>query len=72
MENGEYEGPLKLHLPVNMELDPDGAFSFDAPLPSPTGKIGEVRPSDPVVYECLAWMRRGVWRCAPPGACMQA
>ncbi|KFM27827.1 hypothetical protein F751_5934 [Auxenochlorella protothecoides] len=41
VENGEYEGPLKLHLPVNMELDPDGAFSFDAPLPSPTGKIGE-------------------------------
>eukprot|EP00887_Chlorella_sp_A99_P003983 scaffold11.g3983.t1 len=40
MENAHYEGPLRMRLPVNMQLDADGAFSFEVPLPSPTGKIG--------------------------------
>ena len=29
-------------MPVNMQLDADGAFSFEVPLPSPEGAIGEV------------------------------
>ena len=40
MENAFYEGPLRLRLPVAMQLDADGAFSFEAPLPSPEGALG--------------------------------
>ena len=43
VENAFYEGPLRLRLPVSMQLDPDGAFSFEVPLPSATGKFGTVR-----------------------------
>jgi hypothetical protein len=43
MENAFYEGPLRLRVPVNMQLDADGAFSFDVPLPSAEGALGEVR-----------------------------
>jgi hypothetical protein len=43
VENAFYEGPLRLRLPVAMQLDPDGAFSFEAPLPSPEGSLGMVR-----------------------------
>jgi hypothetical protein len=45
IENCFYEGPLRLRVPVAMRLDPDGAFSFDLPLPGPTGKLGVVRRS---------------------------
>jgi len=41
VENAYYEGPLRLRLPVNMQLD--AAFSFEAPLPSPEGALGQVR-----------------------------
>ena len=41
-ENAVYEGPLRLRLPVSMQLDADGAFSFEAPLPSPSGNLGKV------------------------------
>jgi hypothetical protein len=41
VENAYYEGPLRLRLPVNMQLDADGAFSFEAPLPSPEGALGQ-------------------------------
>ncbi|GAB4822561.1 hypothetical protein N2152v2_009607 [Parachlorella kessleri] len=41
VENAFYEGPLRLRMPVNMQLDADGAFSFEVPLPSPEGAIGE-------------------------------
>ena len=37
-----YEGPLRLRLPVSIALDADGAFSFQAPLPSPSGNLGKV------------------------------
>lgn len=47
MENAYYEGPLRVRVPVNMQLDADGAFSFDVPLPSPEGALGEV--SHPLV-----------------------
>lgn len=42
VENFFYEGPLRLRMPVSMELDSDGAFSFDLPLPSPIGDFGKV------------------------------
>lgn len=42
VENAYYEGPLRVRLPVNMKLDADGAFSFEAPLPSPEGALGQV------------------------------
>lgn len=42
MENAFYEGPLRLRLPVAMQLDRDGAFSFELPLPSPEGSLGVV------------------------------
>jgi hypothetical protein len=45
VENAFYEGPLRLRLPVAMQLDPDGAFSFELPLPSPEGGLGKVRGS---------------------------
>ncbi|EFN59785.1 hypothetical protein CHLNCDRAFT_56574 [Chlorella variabilis] len=38
-ENAFYEGPLRVRLPVAMQLDPDGAFSFELPLPSPEGNL---------------------------------
>lgn len=38
-ENAFYEGPLRLRMPVAMQLDPDGAFSFELPLPSPDGNL---------------------------------
>lgn len=41
VENAYYEGPLRLRLPVAMQLDADGAFSFEAPLPSPEGALGQ-------------------------------
>lgn len=41
VENAFYEGPLRIRVPVTMQLDADGAFSFDIPLPSPDGAIGE-------------------------------
>ncbi len=47
MENAFYEGPLRVRVPVNMQLDADGAFSFDVPLPSAEGALGDVRT------ECL-------------------
>ncbi|KAI3429707.1 hypothetical protein D9Q98_005792 [Chlorella vulgaris] len=40
VENAFYEGPLRLRLPVAMQLDRDGAFSFELPLPSPEGSLG--------------------------------
>jgi len=43
VENAFYEGPLRLRLPVAMKLDPDGAFSFELPLPSPEGALSVVR-----------------------------
>lgn len=43
VENLFYEGPLRVRVPVSMQLDADGAFSFDIPLPSAEGAIGEVR-----------------------------
>lgn len=43
VENAFYEGPLRLRLPVAMQLDPDGAFSFELPLPSPEGNLSQVR-----------------------------
>lgn len=42
VENAFYEGPLRLRLPVAMQLDPDGAFSFELPLPSPEGNLSQV------------------------------
>lgn len=42
VENAHYEGPLRVRLPVNMQLDADGAFSFVVPLPGPSGNIGTV------------------------------
>lgn len=42
VENAFYEGPLRLRLPVAMQLDRDGAFSFELPLPSPEGSLGVV------------------------------
>ncbi|KAL4421597.1 hypothetical protein ABPG75_010888 [Micractinium tetrahymenae] len=41
VENAFYEGPLRLRLPVAMQLDPDGAFSFELPLPSPEGNLSQ-------------------------------
>lgn len=43
VENGSYEGALRLRLPAGMDVDADGALSFECPLPSPEGKIGQVR-----------------------------
>ena len=43
VENFYYEGPLRLRLPLNIQLDQDGAFSFEVPLPSPSGNLGIVR-----------------------------
>ena len=40
IENCYYEGPLRLRLPLNIQLDQDGAFSFELPLPAPEGKLG--------------------------------
>jgi hypothetical protein len=40
MEHCHYEGPLKIRLPVSMQVDADGAFSFILPLPSPEGGLG--------------------------------
>jgi len=45
VENSFYEGPLRLRFPLNVNLDQDGAFSFDLPLPSPAGKLGVVGDS---------------------------
>jgi len=42
VENFYYEGPLRLRLPMSIQLDQDGAVSFDLPLPSPAGKLGVV------------------------------
>lgn len=44
VENFYYEGPLRLRVPVSIQLDQDGAVSFELPLPSPEGKLGVVRP----------------------------
>ncbi|PSC68967.1 hypothetical protein C2E20_7463 [Micractinium conductrix] len=41
VENAFYEGPLRLRLPVAMQLDRDGAFSFELPLPSPEGNLAK-------------------------------
>ena len=65
MENAYYEGPLRMRLPVNMQLDADGAFSFEAPLPSPEGALGQVRQRQCMAYQ-LAWMRPdcvAAWMC---------
>jgi hypothetical protein len=40
MEHCHYEGPLKIRLPISMQVDADGAFSFILPLPSPEGGLG--------------------------------
>lgn len=42
VENAFYEGPLRLRLPVAMQLDPDGAFSFELPLPNAEGNLTQV------------------------------
>lgn len=63
VENAYYEGPLRVRLPVNMQLDADGAFSFEAPLPSPEGALGQVRQCMALQ---LAWRRpdcAAVWMC---------
>ena len=49
-ENAFYEGPLRLRLPVQMSMDTDGAFSFDVPLPTPSGKLGKVQVSRHASY----------------------
>lgn len=40
IEHCHYEGPLKIRLPVAMQVDADGAFSFILPLPNPEGGLG--------------------------------
>lgn len=65
VENVFYEGPLRLRLPVAMQLDRDGAFSFELPLPSPEGNLAKVRVGGcravgrhaPVTTECK-WCER--------------
>lgn len=40
IEHCFYEGPLKIRIPMAMQVDDDGAFSFTLPLPSPEGGLG--------------------------------
>lgn len=40
IENCFYEGPLRMRLPISVKIDPDGAVSFDLPLPTPQGALG--------------------------------
>ena len=64
VENAFYEGPLRLRLPVNMRLDPDGAFSFELPLPSPQGNLSVVSLWQPLSFivqcfgdkGCVDWL----------------
>lgn len=40
VENCHYEGPLRVRIPISVRVDPDGAVSFDLPLPTPQGSLG--------------------------------
>lgn len=53
VENCFYEGPLRLRFPMNINLDQDGAFSFDLPLPSPAGKLGVVGQYENSLFSLL-------------------
>ena len=39
VEGVSYEGPLRVRLPVKKELDADGSFSFEIPLPNPDRQV---------------------------------
>ncbi len=39
VEGVSYEGPLRVRLPVHKQLDPDGSFSFEIPLPNPDRQV---------------------------------
>lgn len=41
-EDSYYEGPLRMRLPLSVQTDQDGSFSFEVPLPTPQGKLGIV------------------------------